>query len=118
MPCQDWCGKPCAFGVDPDELHRRETTGEAGHTYHGEDADPENLIDYCTASCAAHKKRMVPTDYEALVAMLDRAKIAYTGGDGADDGKPIINVEKGYAGFVTCFEFNADGSLKDMGAYE
>lgn len=27
-------------------------------------------------------------------------------------------VERGYFGFVTNFEFNEDGSLKDIGAYE
>jgi hypothetical protein len=56
------------------------------------------------------------TDLQALQAMLERAKIDHTN---ADDGKSkSLSVERGYSGFVTVFEFDSDGKLLDMGAWE
>ncbi len=56
------------------------------------------------------------TDLQTLQAMLDRAQILYT--TETDRGILYLSVERGYSGFVTNFEFDAEGKLLDMGAYE
>lgn len=56
-------------------------------------------------------------DYEALTKMLERTDIQYTTERTASGGT-IVYVERGYAGFVTQFEFDAQDKLLDMGAYE
>ena len=69
------------------------------------------------------------TDRETLLAMLDRAGIAYDDGNGPGDatgititvpprsyqaGSPII----GYTGFMTTVHFDADGALRQIGVWE
>ena len=55
------------------------------------------------------------TDKEILLDMIKRAgfenDLTYVEADS-------FCVERGYCGFLMNFEFNDDGSLKDMGAYE
>lgn len=51
-------------------------------------------------------------DRETLIAMFRRANIKFEERDGD------IIVESGYIGFASHFEFNKDGSLKSLGAYE
>ena len=59
------------------------------------------------------------TDKETIVEMLTRAKIAFEEDELTfKKGKTSITVERGYAGFCSVFEFNPDGSLKDLGAWE
>ena len=62
--------------------------------------------------------RITMTDLETLKVMLDRAKIEYKERlHPQNTGHSEIQVEKGYARFVTIFEFK-DGNLVEMGAYE
>lgn len=62
------------------------------------------------------------TDFDVLREMLDRAGIVYQSetGKGAfisiSAGEGPSNM--GYAGFGTTIEFNEDGSMKTVGAYE
>lgn len=55
------------------------------------------------------------TDKEILLDMIKRAGYE---GDLTYVEDNSFCVERGYFGFVCSFEFNDDGSLKDMGAYE
>ena len=52
------------------------------------------------------------TDQEILREMLDRAQIIYT------EDAFSLTVEGGYAGFVSVFNFNLDGDLEALGAWE
>ena len=52
-------------------------------------------------------------DRDTLKNMLNRAKIEYTE---YEDGT-FLTVERGYVDFSTTFEFDANGNLKNMGAY-
>ena len=67
---------------------------------------------------------MIGSDLIVLTQMLDRAKIPWreelcTWGDKPEGQRdPIIVVERGYAGFVTCFAFDILGRLIDVRAYE
>ena len=51
-----------------------------------------------------------------LVAMLMAAGIAHT--IEIDSEGTLVVVEEGYPGFYTKFEFNTDGQLVEMGAFE
>lgn len=66
------------------------------------------------------KKKTEPiiayTDYLILRAMLKKAGIEYEI-DKSDEGVSL-SVHKGYQGFVTTFNFDDNGNLKDMGAWE
>lgn len=55
------------------------------------------------------------TDKETILEMLKRAGFER---DITHQEDKSLCVERGYFGFVTSFEFNDDGSLKDIGAYE
>lgn len=55
------------------------------------------------------------TDKEKILEMLARAGFE---GDLTYVEKNSFCVERGYFGFVCSFEFNDDGSLKDLGAFE
>ena len=55
------------------------------------------------------------TDKEILLDMIKRAGYE---GDLTYVEADSFCVERGYFGFVCSFEFNDDGSLKDIGAYE
>ncbi len=52
------------------------------------------------------------TEREMLIIAFHRENISFN-----EEGN-IIEVEKGYIGFITVFSFRDDGSLKDLGAYE
>lgn len=56
------------------------------------------------------------TDYEKLIAMFNKAKIAYDT-DANKDGK-TITVEAGYIGFASVFEFDKEENLLKVGAYD
>lgn len=60
------------------------------------------------------------TDLASLKNILERADIPYEGSEEKSDGTHTftITVERGYAGFVTIFQFDKYGKLVDMGAYE
>ena len=61
------------------------------------------------------------SDLELLKQMFDRAGIEYSESrlDGTKRGVFFeLTVERGYSGFVTSYEFNAEGALTDTGAYE
>lgn len=74
------------------------------------------------------------TDKETLTAMFERAGIQYTdvaadsswgssrdNGAGGIVGIPIASrfeVEAGYSGFVSCFDFDANGRLLTVSAWE
>jgi hypothetical protein len=61
------------------------------------------------------------TDLQTLQAMLERAKIEHCNIENTNaDGKKSksLSVERGYSGFITIFEFDSDGKLLDMGAWE
>lgn len=69
-------------------------------------------------------------DFETIKAMLLKAGIKFTVEEGHhretemhsgmrnEQQVTTIEVERGYVGFFTRFEFNNDGSLKDLGAWE
>ena len=61
------------------------------------------------------------SDKQQLIDMLTRARIEFQEIEPEFVPKRAtsgINVERGYAGFVTTFEFDAAGNLVEMGAYE
>ncbi len=56
------------------------------------------------------------TDLKTIEEMFNRTEILYTKETVGDILH--ISVERGYSGFVTTFEFDINGKLLDMGAYE
>jgi hypothetical protein len=70
------------------------------------------------------------TDLDILKEMLDRAKIEYIFTEeaefirgnaeelGQNGANRQLQVERGYAGFVTVFGFDENGMLTGMGAWE
>ena len=52
------------------------------------------------------------SDRDTIKAMLKRAGIEY------EEKGSNLSVERGYIGFVVSFEFDSEGKLKDLGAYE
>lgn len=56
------------------------------------------------------------SDLETLKAMLARANIEFS--EETEPKGPVLTVERGYVEFVTVFQFDVNGTLIDMGAYE
>ena len=52
------------------------------------------------------------SDRDTIKAMLKRAGIEYK------DSGDFLTVERGYIGFVVSFEFDSEGNLKNLAAYE
>lgn len=52
------------------------------------------------------------TDKETVKSMLERAGIEYV------EESLALRVEGGYTGFYTVYEFNAEGALVSVGAFE
>lgn len=57
------------------------------------------------------------TELQQYLAMLKRAGIAYGLGTDAE-GHSIVMIAEGYSGFYFEHEFDADGQLVKVGAYE
>ncbi|MDA9521643.1 hypothetical protein XI06_15150 [Bradyrhizobium sp. CCBAU 11434] len=62
------------------------------------------------------------TDLEFMLAMLERAKIAFersiVDADLQHAGCTELVIERGYVGFVSCLYFDAAGALVSIEAYE
>lgn len=63
------------------------------------------------------------TDLEYIKNMFDKENISYKYLSEKEYGRIdesliILEVERGYSGFVTCFTFDKYGNFKDIGAYE
>ena len=62
------------------------------------------------------------SDLDAMLAMLDRAKIEFEREiipiSCKDAGHTELMVERGYTGFVSCLIFSPDGALVSIEAYE
>lgn len=56
------------------------------------------------------------SDLETMKKMLSKASIEFS--EETELKGPVLTVERGYVGFVTVFQFDANGTLLDMGAYE
>lgn len=55
------------------------------------------------------------TDKEVITKILEKANIEY---DFYDNDSNVMYVERGYAGFTSCFTFDEDGNLKNVEAGE
>jgi len=62
----------------------------------------------------------IMTDRETIETLLKRAGIEWKtkASNPPEEDDSHIYVHRGYAGFVVSFEFNPDGSLKDVSAWE